>query len=89
MLTYEKLIAIGSLDTTAMVKKADALVTTMSQPQDSQAAIARTGTARFFADRTTKPSTPVVLAASPSVKSAMRKTPGVSFKMSDTQRTHC
>ncbi len=61
MLTYEKLIALGSLDTSAMVKKADALVrtysnrmhsidsalttfTTMSQPQDIHAAIARTGT---------------------------------------------
>ena len=30
MLTYEKLIASGSLDTSAMVKKADALVRTYS-----------------------------------------------------------
>jgi hypothetical protein len=30
MLTYDKLIALGSLDTSAMVKKADALVRTYS-----------------------------------------------------------
>ena len=56
--------------------------TTMSQPQDIQAAIARTGTAKFFADKTTKPITPVTPAASPPIKFALRQrtTLGVSFK---------
>ena len=99
MLTYEKLIALGSLDTSAMVKKADVLVrmhsnrmhtinsalqtfTTMINPQDIAAAIARIGTAKFFADKTTKPITPVRHSVSPPIKSAMRHrtTPGVSFK---------
>ncbi len=56
--------------------------TTMSQPQDIQAAMARTGTTKFFADKSTKPSNPVTPSASTPVKSAMRnsRTPSVSFK---------
>jgi hypothetical protein len=55
-------------------------------PQDIHTAIARTGTAKFFADKTTKPCNPVTPAVSSPVKSAMHKSPGVSFNvMSNTQ----
>ncbi len=104
MLTYEKLIASGSLDTSAMVKKADALVRTYSNRMHTIDSALQTFTTmtqpQDIASALQRTGTAKFFAGnnpvkprnslSPPVKSALRSrtAPGVSFKGNERPVAH-